>query len=315
MENDYAVNTVDICPVGALTSKDFRFQQRVWYLKKAESICTGCSTGCNIYVDYNEEGLWRFRPRFNENINGHWICDKGRGLYKNTDRRNRMGMALQGQKSGWQALKSNEALLEIKKRTQKETPSFVLTGQYTNEEYQSLLEYFPKSDFYHWINNEEFFKDFDGLLLRGDKNPNTRGLKTVFLKIKSFKNFEKNIKNIKLLFVLGPEHSGFYPDIQEKTKIFSQCEQLVWMSLVENKFLVPRQNHFQIPMKSFFEKEGSYTNYKGIKQKVKKTQTLSFQALSIQDCVQFFKEGDAIGEQEHPYFKQNQFLDNKEKVW
>ena len=115
LENDYAVNTVDICPVGALTSKEFRFQQRVWYLKIASSICTGCSTGCNIYVDYNEEGVWRFRPRFNEKINGHWICDKGRGLYKNTDRKIRMAMALQGGGLKLEAFKVQRSLGENKK--------------------------------------------------------------------------------------------------------------------------------------------------------------------------------------------------------
>ena len=315
LDNDYAVNTVDICPVGALTSKDFRFQQRVWYLKTANSICTGCSAGCNIYVDYNEEGLWRVRPRFNKEVNGHWICDKGRGLYKNTDRKIRLGMALQGQGSTWKFLQIKETLLQIKKLIQNENPSFVLTGQYTNEEYETLLDYFPKSVFYHWINNEKTFDDFDGLLLRGDRNPNTKGLKKTFPEIKSFKVFEKDIKKITLLFVLGPENPDFYPDIKEKTEIFSQSEQLVWMSLVENKFLAPKENFFQIPIKSFFEKTGTYTNYQGLKQKVTKTQTFSSQVVSVQDCIQFFKEDSLDLKKEQPYFKQNQFLDNEEKIW
>ncbi|MEZ4873606.1 MAG: hypothetical protein R2827_15465 [Bdellovibrionales bacterium] len=62
LENDYALNTVDICPVGALTSKDFRFRQRVWYLKNKNTICPGCSTGCNVAAYYNEEGLFRVKP-------------------------------------------------------------------------------------------------------------------------------------------------------------------------------------------------------------------------------------------------------------
>ena len=316
LDNDYAVNTVDICPVGALTCKDFRFQQRVWYLKTTSSLCTGCSTGCNIYVDYNEEGLWRVRPRLNESVNGHWICDKGRFLYKNTDRKTRLGMALQGgQQWGWKFLQSQSALQQIKKWIQKETPAFVLTGQYTSEEYEALLDHFPKSDFYHWINNEKTFNDFDGLLLRGDRNPNTTGLKKVFPNIKSFKTLEKNIKNIKILFVLGPENPIFFPDIKEKTEIFSQCEQLIWMSLVENQFLPPKKNYFQIPMKSFFEKEGTYTNHKGIKQKGNRIQALSLQAVSIQDCIQFFKEDIVELKKEHPYFKQNQFLNDERKAW
>ena len=314
LNNDYAVNTVDICPVGALTSKDFRFQQRVWYVKTASSICTGCSTGCNISVDYNEEGIWRFRPRFNEKINGHWICDKGRGLYKNTNKKTRLGMALKGEGSRWKFLKSSEAVLEVKELIQKNPPAFVLTGQYMSEEYQSILDFFPKALFYYWINNEKTFDDFDGLLLRGDKNPNTKGLKEVFPKMKSLKDLKANLSNIKLLIVLGPEHPDFYTDIEEKTKHFSQAESLVWISLVENTFLKPRENIFQIPMKSFFEKEGTYINYKGLRQKVCKIQTLNPQALSIQDFVQLLKEESISENREHPYFKQNQFLDKKSGI-
>lgn len=315
LDNDYAINTVDICPVGALTCKDFRFRQRVWYLKTASSICTGCSTGCNTYVDYNEEGVWRVRPRHNEKINSHWMCDKGRFLYRNTDRKSRLAMALRVEDQSWKFLSSKKALLEIKKLLTKEQATFVLTGQYTNEEYQSLANQFPKADFYHWINNEKNLNDFDGLLLRGDRNPNTKGLKKVFPKIKSFKEFEKNIEKINLLFVLGPENPDFFPDIEEKTKVFSQCKQVVWMSLVQNMFLPAKPNYFQIPMKSFFEKDGSYTNFKSVTQKVQKGQTLNSQAVSIEDCLQLFKEKELEKKTEHPYFKQNQFLTNEQKLW
>ncbi|MCY4321756.1 MAG: 2Fe-2S iron-sulfur cluster-binding protein, partial [Bdellovibrionaceae bacterium] len=281
LNNNYAINTVDICPVGALTCKDFRFKQRVWYLKTASSICTGCSTGCNIHVDYNEEGIWRVRPQFNEKVNGHWMCDKGRFLYRDTDRKTRLGMALKGENESWKFVTSKSAFKEIKKLLEKSQAHFVLTGQYTNEEYQDLLNYFPKADYYHWINNEETFNDFDGLLLRGDRNPNTKGLQKIFPKIKSLENLEKNIKDIELLFVLGPENSCFFKDIEEKTKIFSQAKALVWISLLENKYLKSKSNFFQLPAKSFFEKEGTYTNHQTKKQKVKKGQIFNLQALSI----------------------------------
>ncbi len=83
LENPYAMNIVDLCPVGALTSKDFRFHQRVWFLKSSEAICHGCAKGCNIYIDHNKEKykediIYRFRPRVNKKINGHFICDDGR---------------------------------------------------------------------------------------------------------------------------------------------------------------------------------------------------------------------------------------------
>ena len=313
LNNDYAINTVDICPVGALTSKEFRFKQRVWYLKTADSICTGCSTGCNIHVDYNEEGIWRVRPKFNEKVNGHWMCDKGRFLYRDT--KTSLGMALQGKKGHWKFLTSKAAFQKIKALLKNEQPHFVLTGQYTNEEYQALLDYFPKADFYHWMNNEEAFNDFDKLLLRGDRNPNTKGLKKIFPKIKSLKLLEKNIKNVKLLFVFGPENANFFKDIKEKTEIFSKAGALVWMSLLENEHLSSKDNFFQIPIKSFFEKEGTYTNHQGLEQKVKKGQSLSSQAVSIQNCIQFLKSDDYELTADSAYFKNNQFLNSNKELW
>jgi NADH-quinone oxidoreductase subunit G len=87
LNNPYAMNVVDLCPVGALTSKDFRFKQRVWFLTSTPSICQGCDTGCNIYIDHNQEKykddtIYRFRPRENSDINGFFICDAGRMSYK-----------------------------------------------------------------------------------------------------------------------------------------------------------------------------------------------------------------------------------------
>lgn len=88
LNNNYAMNVVDLCPVGALTNKDFRFSKRVWFLKSDEIICDRCSKGCNIFSDhsedkYNESKIYRYRPRFNEDVNGYFICDSGRLSYKN----------------------------------------------------------------------------------------------------------------------------------------------------------------------------------------------------------------------------------------
>ena len=87
LNNRYALNIVDICPVGAMTSKDFRFKQRVWFLQKDEGICHGCSKGCNIYIDhhrekYKDDVIYRFRARTNLLVNGYFICDQGRLSYR-----------------------------------------------------------------------------------------------------------------------------------------------------------------------------------------------------------------------------------------
>lgn len=87
LQSEYAMNVVDLCPVGALTSKDFRFKQRVWFMESFEAICNGCSKGCNIHVDhrkekYEDDTIFRFRPKINKAVNGHFICDEGRLSYK-----------------------------------------------------------------------------------------------------------------------------------------------------------------------------------------------------------------------------------------
>jgi NADH-quinone oxidoreductase subunit G len=98
LDNDYSGNVVDICPVGALTDKDFRFKRRVWYLKRTPSVCTGCSRGCNIFVDwetarsYKDTGrrIQRLKPRFNRMVNEWWMCDRGRYGYHAVDAPNRL---------------------------------------------------------------------------------------------------------------------------------------------------------------------------------------------------------------------------------
>ncbi|HET9554116.1 MAG TPA: 2Fe-2S iron-sulfur cluster-binding protein [Anaeromyxobacteraceae bacterium] len=82
LDDRYAGNVVDICPVGALTSTDFRFRGRVWFMSSARSICTGCSRGCNVNVDYLGDTAYRVRPRENEAVNQEWMCDQGRSTYK-----------------------------------------------------------------------------------------------------------------------------------------------------------------------------------------------------------------------------------------
>ncbi len=82
LDNPYAGNVVDICPVGALTSTDFRFRGRVWFMSAARSVCTGCARGCNTFLDYLNDTTYRYRPRENDAVNQEWMCDDGRRSYK-----------------------------------------------------------------------------------------------------------------------------------------------------------------------------------------------------------------------------------------
>jgi NADH-quinone oxidoreductase subunit G len=87
--NKLAGNVVDVCPVGALCSKDFLYKQRVWYMKTQKSVCPDCSTGCSIWIDANKDIVYRLRPRYNPQAQGHFMCDDGRLGYHyiNSERR------------------------------------------------------------------------------------------------------------------------------------------------------------------------------------------------------------------------------------
>jgi len=78
LENKLAGNVVDLCPVGALGDKDFLYQQRVWFLKKSENVCGGCSAGCSLVTEHNQDTVYRLKPRENPHVNKWWICDDGR---------------------------------------------------------------------------------------------------------------------------------------------------------------------------------------------------------------------------------------------
>ena len=90
LENNYSLNTVDICPVGALTSTDFRFKMRVWFLKRTNSICTESSVGANTEIWSREGKIYRITPRRNDAVNDTWMTDSGRELFKASESEDRL---------------------------------------------------------------------------------------------------------------------------------------------------------------------------------------------------------------------------------
>ncbi|MGE4132603.1 MAG: 2Fe-2S iron-sulfur cluster-binding protein [Bdellovibrionales bacterium] len=309
LNNKYSLNTVDICPVGALTSKDFRFRQRVWYLKEADSICPGCSTGCNVKVHYNEEGLWRVKPRHNPEVNGYWMCDIGRDTYKYVNIKNRLLAAKVGRRDTWQEMSpldgARTAGMRISDLVQThgaDSVALVLTGQYTNEEYKDLLVYFVTQlklkTIYHWANNPEKMEEFDGLLLRGDRNPNTKGLQAALKQAGTHGKWEDlqaalGGKKIKAVVVAGPEDQSVFPDMKEKIQMFSQADNLIWLTSCPSADLDQAGcDTWQIPVKTHVEKAGTFTNFKGLEQKFPLGTTIVPQALTLSEVADVFHGRD-----------------------
>ncbi len=299
LENDYALNTVDICPVGALTSKQFRFQQRVWYLKKAPSICTGCSTGCSINLYYNEEGAWRIQPRYNKDINQYWMCDKGRETYEHINRKNRSRYAYHYNSQTSEKMKTSRALEKLSSLiAENKNASLVLTGQHTSEEYDGFLSYYDQvsksQDVYHWKNNEKTFDSYDNFLIRGDKNPNTKGLlKSIDdhqMNLKSLDELEKKISSTSLLIVCAPDNPKLYPCLEERIKLFLKAQIFIWIAPYSHPLLKNSTNTvWTIPAKTYFEKTGTFINAKGISQKIKAIGSVVTQAYSLEEIATTLK--------------------------
>ena len=110
IDHDYAGNLADVCPVGALLSHDFRFKMRVWFLKTHDSVCPGCSTGCNVFVDERDGEVQRLRPRRNPEVNKSWMCDPGRALYKQIAVTERVSGARVRGGAGWEGVSVAAAL-------------------------------------------------------------------------------------------------------------------------------------------------------------------------------------------------------------
>ncbi len=114
LENKLAGNVVDLCPVGALGSKDFLYTQRVWYLKDVDGVCSGCSTGCSIHVDVNKDIVYRLRPRENHAAQGYFMCDEGRWGYHYANSRERISRAMMKVNGAFQPTPWNELLPKLK---------------------------------------------------------------------------------------------------------------------------------------------------------------------------------------------------------
>jgi NADH-quinone oxidoreductase subunit G len=297
LDNKYSLNTVDICPVGALTSKDFRFRQRVWYLKDAETLCNGCSTGCNVKTYFNKEGFFRVKPVFNENVNGYWMCDEGRDLYKFANREVRYLKGMKkGNSSGWEemlpgaaAKAASQAIKESGGRT-----ALLLTGQYSNEEYDLALKEFSSisTKIYHWNNSEKTENDFDGLLLRGDRNPNTAGLRKAMQTLSVQGGMADLIKAIEsgqidAVIVAGPEVQTYFSDIKSVVAKLKQVKTVIWLQSAKNPALDDlAPGSWIIPMKSYLEKDGTFTNHAGREQKFKKVTNIVSEALTLVEAMQ-----------------------------
>src|SRR5213083_2652675 len=178
LDNPYSGNVVDICPVGALTNRDFRFRARVWYLERTESVCGACANGCNIEIYHREGTIFRFQPRENDAVNQYWMCDAGRMSYRDLQGEVRLTQPLVRGAEEFAPATWESALGAVAARLREGGAGIVVSAHAPNEEVYLLRHIGAAVNArvagISWSPPGAFHDDF---LVKADKNPNTQGLR------------------------------------------------------------------------------------------------------------------------------------------
>jgi len=265
LENNYSLNTVDICPVGALTSNDFRFKMRVWFLKETKSICTGCATGCNTIIGSREDKIYRQTPRENEEVNSCWMCDHGRLDFHYLHREDRLktpkirrGNTLVD--ATWKDA-YDAAALALKKFSGEQI-AILASARATNEELY-LVQRLAAALKPTVIDVIARPGEADGILVSADRNSNTNGARLFKITGETPGSHtpvlaEKvNNGTVKALICLGenPLDAGIKPEALAKLGAF------VVMNILPDA--ATPQAHVVLPSAGFAEKRGTMINGKG----------------------------------------------------
>ena len=271
-ENNYTLNTVDICPVGALTSKDFRFQMRVWFMKEAKSICTSCSTGCNIVVGSRENKVYRYEPRDNDAVNACWMCDEGRLNYKWVNREDRLTDCVIRERGGDERKVEWPTLIkELSERLAKAEPgsvAIIASARAANEElyliklladhFQAITDCIPRQG------------ESDDFLVQADKNPNSNGARVMGVTFSEMgiqiAKIDEGIESgtIKTLLSFGENITRVGID----DVMIAKLDLLVVSDILGSH--AADKADFVIPGAAHLEKRGSFVNGKGRVQKFQK---------------------------------------------
>ena len=284
LDSNYSLNTADICPVGALTSNDFRFQMRVWFLKETPSIDMNCGTGSNIVIWTRGNKVHRITPRLNDEVNSAWMPDSHRLNFHYIDSEARLTEPLARsvdasppifQPTRWPAAIA-EAAARIKSTPAAQT-AVIASGRMTNEELfltralaaeigTGLLALVPRSG------------EADQLLVAADRNPNTTGAKLIFGSEDPYSGLASirdgvRSGSIKSLIVLGED---LITDAGFTAEDLGKLDFLLQTSILANP--TAEHAHTVLPSASFAEKRGSMVNLSGRLQRLNRAIELTGQA-------------------------------------
>ena len=276
IQNDYSMNVIDNCPVGALTSKDFRFKARVWEMSFNESICTGCSRGCNIKIGSKSNQVLRVEPRENMQVNKYWMCDYGRLMMPsqiNDKRLNHPKVRINGileEKSTWDVAIS-ESISLLKKHQPNEI--YIIASALASNESNHLVTELAKK-----INTKNIGfipridENFgDNFLKQNDKSPNQAGVKALGINTVNQSELILKIISKEIKCILALDEDFAY--CENLVTVFPKLTSLIICSTKENKAVKFSDVVFTVT--ECAEYEGSFTNCANITQHFKSTMLFS----------------------------------------
>jgi NADH-quinone oxidoreductase subunit G len=266
LDSRYSGNVVDICPVGALTSTDFRFRGRVWFMSSARSVCTGCARGCNTFLDYLNDTTYRYRPRENEAVNQEWMCDDGRLTYKSLNAGrvlvSREGRGAQGAVAGQPAAVA-AAAKALDRHAKAKTLGVLVSPVAALEDVLAAAtvakEALGATELFVGGRPDGWQDDF---LKRADQNPNRKGLELVAqalgLALRSFADLGAAVASgkVKGLWVVGAET----PDAAVTAKL-AGLEDLVVQATNEGPLATDAT--VLLPAAPHAEMDGTFVNFEG----------------------------------------------------
>lgn len=286
LDNKYSINTVDICPVGALTNADFRFKVRVWFLEETKSVCPGCSNNCSIRICHRRGKVYRLLPRKNMDVNKVWMCDDGRFTYKQIGATNRLTSPMikkstKLKKTSWD--EAFDAVATGLRKVKNSALEGIASSSTTNEEcylFSKLIkEVFNSKDIECIVPSWEP----DDLLIKKERAANPQGARELGVKTNNTSSVKKIIEKInkgklKALYIIGNDIIENPDSKQEILKSLSKLDFLVVQD-THNTDLSSIAN-VVLPSATFAEKDGTFTNINGIVQKINRAVPCPDQAKS-----------------------------------
>jgi len=273
LTNNYSANVVDICPVGALTDRDFRFQVRVWYLDTAKSVCTGCARGCNVEVHtsrrrpHHAEGrrVARLKPRYNGEVNAWWLCDVGRYHFDFVDAPTRLTAPARRGPGGSTEVTWDEAIAgvdEALRRHPADQVAVLASPRMANEDLMALRRVCEARGIRQVAFDVQPASPAEGddFLLLADRTPNRRGAELIGLGGDAAAILASaRAGRLRCLWVF--HHDLLAAGSSDAAEALAQVETVIFTGTNANG--TSDRAHWVLPAAAWVEREGTFTNFEG----------------------------------------------------